>query len=282
MKRPDLRIVNGKALHVVLDGADRGGTPVALVGGLAGNWFDWDSVTALLAADRVIVRFDRPGFGFSPASTEAPTARGEADRIAAVLDDVTVTGPVIVVGHSLGGFYAEAFARLHPDRTAGLILLDASIRAGLRGRIPRSRRIAAARGAAALISRTGLQRVLGPAVGRLLNQAGFAPDSRDQVRAIFRDPRYLEAALVEDAVYPDLATEVARLRSTHPLPAVPVTVAVAHTGRPTPWGAAWVRMNRGLATALGGRCVVLRPAHHYAMIDQPGPLAELIVDPHGA
>ncbi|MFD1812282.1 alpha/beta fold hydrolase [Rhodococcus gannanensis] len=277
MKRPDLRIVNGQALHVVLDGADRGGTPVALVGGLAGNWFDWDSVTALLAADRVIVRFDRPGFGFSPASTEAPTARGEADRIAAVLSAVGVDGPVIVVAHSLGGFYGETFARMHPDRTAALVLLDASVGVGVTRLVGRRWRLTLARRAAAVLTGTGLQGRFAVTAWRLLDRSSDAAGVREAwVRRIWRTPSFLEAALVENAAYPDLAREVIALRRTATLPPVPVVVVAAHTGRRTPWGAAWLRRQRLLASTLTARFEVLRPAHHLVMVDQPERLATLV------
>lgn len=276
MKPPGrLLSVDGQRVHVLVDG---GGPAVVLVGGLAGNWFDWDALTATLG-DRTVVRFDRPGFGCSAASADPPTARGEADRIAAVLAAAGIAGPVVVVGHSLGGFYAEAFARLHPQRTAGLILLDTSVSAGQRGRIPRAWRVRVARAAGAVASGSGVQWLLGPAVARMLNHAGVAPHTRDWVRAIYRDPRYLEAALVEDAVYPDVAAEVFALRRSDPLPAVPVVVVAAHTGHPTPWGRAWLRMQRRLAAELGARFEVLQPAHHHAMIDQPDRLAALIRAP---
>ncbi|MFF0817689.1 alpha/beta fold hydrolase [Rhodococcus sp. NPDC003318] len=278
VKRPGrLLTVAGRQLHVLVEGNDGSGAPaVVLVGGLAGNWFDWDALTADLEADRAVVRFDRPGFGFSPADGEAPTAPGEADRIAAVLDAAGVEGPVVVVGHSLGGFYAEAFARRHPRRVAGLILLDASVSGGHRGKIPRRWRTTGARRTARVVTRSGLQRLLGPTVAWVFNRAGLEEHTRDWVRAIYQDPRYLEAALVEDAVFPDLAADVAALRRSDPLPRVPVAVVAAHTGRPTPWGRVWLRWQRALAATLGARLVVLRPAHHHAMIDQPDRLARLI------
>lgn len=55
-----------------------------------------------------------------------PTVRGEAQRIRDVLDTLGLTGPAVVVGHSIAGFYAEGFARLFPDRAAGMLLLDSS------------------------------------------------------------------------------------------------------------------------------------------------------------
>src|ERR671921_90885 len=37
-----------------------------------------------------------------------------------------VTRPIVLVGASLGGFSARVFATVHEDRTAGLVLVDAS------------------------------------------------------------------------------------------------------------------------------------------------------------
>lgn len=280
MNRPGrLLNIGGLDVHVVVDGAgDADSSAVVLIGGLAGNWFEWDALASDLSRDRTVVRFDRPGFGYSAPSAEAPTSRGEADRIAAVLDALDVRGTVVIVGHSLGGFYAETFARRYPHRIAGLVLLDASVSAGPRGTIPRRWRISGARRAATVASRSGLQWLLGPAVARVLNQAGVAAHTTDWVRAIYRAPHYLRAALVEDAVFPDLAAEVAEARRSCPLPPVPVVVAAAHTGRRTPWGRVWLRTQRGFADMLGARVVVFRPAHHHVMIDQPHRLAELIRD----
>jgi pimeloyl-ACP methyl ester carboxylesterase len=272
--------VDGHDLHVVLtECAIRSGAgevPVVLCGGLAGNWFDWDALAAVLARDRTVVRFDRPGFGLSAPSGMPPTAHGEADRIAAVLDAVDLSGPAIVVGHSLAGFYVEAFARLHPDRTAAVMLLDASVSGGSMGLIPRRWRLAAAGTVAAAVTATGLQRRLAVPVWRLLDHSADAGDARVVwVRRIWRSPSYLEAALVENAVFPDVAREVVALRTRTTLSAA-VLVVAAHTGRPTPWGALWLRSQRRLASTLRARFEVLRPAHHVAMVDQPDRLADLI------
>ncbi|UVF80232.1 hypothetical protein [Gordonia mangrovi] len=43
-----------------------------------------------------------------------------------VLDAVVVDGPVLVVGHSLASLYVEGFGRVHPERSAGLVVVDGS------------------------------------------------------------------------------------------------------------------------------------------------------------
>ncbi|WP_328599685.1 alpha/beta hydrolase, partial [Rhodococcus sp. (in: high G+C Gram-positive bacteria)] len=115
--------VGESRLHVLAEGD---GPVVVLCGGLAGNWFDWDDCARHLQSDHTVVRFDRPGFGLSEPTSEVPTVRGEAQRIRDVLDILGLSGPAVVVGHSIAGFYVEGFARLFPDRAAGMLLLDSS------------------------------------------------------------------------------------------------------------------------------------------------------------
>ncbi|WP_124392417.1 alpha/beta fold hydrolase [Rhodococcus wratislaviensis] len=263
-------------VHVVVDGD---GPPVVLYGGLGGNWFDWDDVVELLSGTCLVVRIDRPGYGLSPPSGERPSARGEADRIADVLDALRVTTPAVLVGHSLGGIYVEAFARLHPERTGGVILLDATVTIRPHRVIPTRWRVTAGRRVARAASAAGLQKLLGPTVRRILNHStppdGFAPDTRRWVERIYREPTYLESSIVENASYPALAQELAALRDTTTITA-PVVVAAAHTGRPTPWGSAWIRTQKQFAHFLDASFRVVRPAHHHAMIDQPGQIAALV------
>ncbi|MFB7261466.1 alpha/beta fold hydrolase, partial [Streptomyces nojiriensis] len=139
--------VDGVPLHVVVEGR---GPVCVLSAGLAMAWFDWDPVVApLVAAGRTVVRFDRPGHGLSGPATEPPTTAGEAHRIAGLLDALGLgaraAGPVTVVGHSIAAFHAEAFARLYPERTAALVLVDGSVEEAPHPALPAVLRTAAAR-----------------------------------------------------------------------------------------------------------------------------------------
>ncbi|MEU3502319.1 alpha/beta fold hydrolase, partial [Streptomyces hundungensis] len=140
----------GVTHHVVVEGA---GPVVVLSAGLGMSWFDWDPVVPLLAPHHTVVRFDRPGHGLSGPAVAAPTAAGEAGRIAGLLDGLGLPGPVTVVGHSIAGFHAEAFARLHPSRTAGLLLVDSSVEEHARPPTALPARLALARAAGSLLGR---------------------------------------------------------------------------------------------------------------------------------
>lgn len=102
------------------------GTTIVLLHGLGGSSRDWHQTAERLAAHHRVVMLDLPGHGQSrmpePFSLEAAAA--SLDRALAGIPG----GPVILVGHSLGGLVAAAEASEHPERIRGLILVEAALR----------------------------------------------------------------------------------------------------------------------------------------------------------
>ncbi|MFJ8161162.1 alpha/beta fold hydrolase [Streptomyces sp. NPDC096136] len=286
MTRPDAPgrfvRVDGTPLHILVEGAGGDGPPVVLSAGLAMAWFDWDEVAALLvAAGRTVIRFDRPGHGLSAPATAPPTAAGEARRIAGLLDALGVVEPVTVVGHSLAGFHAEAFARLHPARTAALVLVDSSVEEAPRALLPAALRTGAARVLGRALTAAGLPAVLGPAARRAAVRASRAggragdPAARDLVRRCYRTGRVWRGILLENSRYPDTAAELLALRARHPLPA-PATVLVAHDGGGDRAALRWLARQAALADRLGARFEVAEPAGHLVMLDRPHQVARAV------
>jgi lipase len=81
-----------------------------------------------LAADRTVLAFDARGHGGTPLPDAPFTVSALADDVAEALRGLDL-GPVLVVGHSMGGVTAEALALRHPDLVAGLLLEDPAWRA---------------------------------------------------------------------------------------------------------------------------------------------------------
>lgn len=269
--------VDGIPLHVVTEGR---GPVCVLSAGLAMAWFDWDPVAALLAAaGRTVVRFDRPGHGLSGPARTAPTTAGEAHRIAALLDALALPGPVTVVGHSLAGFHAEAFARLYPARTAALVLLDSSVEEDPRTVLPAALRTAAARALGRAATAAGLPAALGPAARRatvrLSRTGGGDPAPGDLVRRCYRTGRVWRGALLENSRYPDMAAELPALRAAHPLTA-PATVLAGHDGSPGRSGLGWLSRQAALADRIGARFEVAEPSGHLVMLDRPDQVARAV------
>lgn len=88
---------------------------------------DWSPVWALVqpaVAERTrACTYDRAGFGESPAARGQRTPGAIAEDIHALIGAARL-GPVLLVGHSLGGFNAKLTAALYPKDVAGLLLLD--------------------------------------------------------------------------------------------------------------------------------------------------------------
>jgi pimeloyl-ACP methyl ester carboxylesterase len=108
------------------DVLDRGeGTRLVLVHGFPFAADSWSGdVDALTSSMRIVVPSMR-GFGETPAQDlDALSIDAMADDVAAILDTLGVSVPVVVGGLSMGGYVALAFARRHPRRLRGLLLVD--------------------------------------------------------------------------------------------------------------------------------------------------------------
>lgn len=77
------------------------------------------------AQGRGFLRFDYSGHGESSGTFEEGCIGDWAEDTAEALAKLT-SGPLIVVGSSMGGWQALLFARAHPDRIAGLVTIAAA------------------------------------------------------------------------------------------------------------------------------------------------------------
>jgi pimeloyl-ACP methyl ester carboxylesterase len=86
----------------------------------------WSDVLKRLPPDVGTFAYDRPGTGGSPnklGERDPCTIARELHELLRVSD---VRPPYILVGHSLGGIYQYAFAKLYPKEVAGILLVDAT------------------------------------------------------------------------------------------------------------------------------------------------------------
>jgi pimeloyl-ACP methyl ester carboxylesterase len=108
--------------------ADDGGSgeevPVVFLHSLAGNTGQWEAQLAHLRRSRRAVALDWRGHGRSGApATEDWRMEALAGDVAAAVDRLGLRR-FALVGHSAGGLVASFYAARHPDRVAGLLLLD--------------------------------------------------------------------------------------------------------------------------------------------------------------
>lgn len=119
-----------RALRTVVVG--EGEPAVLLLHGFGGDLENWAAVQAALSTSHRVIAIDLPGHGLS---TKTLSGASPADLAADVARAVDALGAksVHLVGHSLGGAIALAFALAYPERTASLAMVCP---AGLPGGAP--------------------------------------------------------------------------------------------------------------------------------------------------
>ncbi|MDR6865907.1 pimeloyl-ACP methyl ester carboxylesterase [Microbacterium resistens] len=126
MSRTDLRVrVRGGELGGGEWNGDAPGLPILAVHGITATHRVWDLVAGRLPAHRVIAP-DLRGRGRSNALPAPFGFAAHADDLAALLDARGIDR-ALVVGHSMGAFVSVRFAERHPDRVAGLVLVDGGL-----------------------------------------------------------------------------------------------------------------------------------------------------------
>jgi pimeloyl-ACP methyl ester carboxylesterase len=117
------------------------GLPVVVIEpALGGNARAWWPIARALAEDTTVVTYDRAAYGVSSPARDGRAPRDIAGDLHGVLRSLGVSGPLVLVGHSLGGIYVRAYAALHMEQVAGMVLVDSSHEAQRRVFFPRRSR----------------------------------------------------------------------------------------------------------------------------------------------
>lgn len=118
----DMIDVGGRKLNLYCMGS---GPRTVLFDAGGSDWSDvWALVQPAVAKKTRACAYDRAGLGHSDPSPRPRTPVEIAQDIHALVASAHLATPLVVVGHSLGGFNVKLYAALYPDEVAGLVLLD--------------------------------------------------------------------------------------------------------------------------------------------------------------
>lgn len=95
----------------------------------ANSWSPmWQSVSEQVETFARVLRYDRPGFGFSDAPSQRSRSIGaRAEDLQRIVCATGARGPYVLVAHSLGALYINLFMRyLRPHGICGVVYVDAA------------------------------------------------------------------------------------------------------------------------------------------------------------
>ncbi|MFY0482545.1 alpha/beta fold hydrolase [Flavobacterium sp. PLA-1-15] len=104
------------------------GTAIVLLHGFLENQTMWDAYIADFSKKYRVVTIDLLGHGKTQPLGYVHSMEDNADVVHAVLSELKIRKAVLV-GHSMGGYVALAFAELYADNVKGIVLLNSTSRA---------------------------------------------------------------------------------------------------------------------------------------------------------
>ncbi|MFI6322954.1 alpha/beta fold hydrolase [Nonomuraea sp. NPDC050556] len=262
---------DGRRLQYVSQGS--GGPVVVLESGLGASRTEWGLVIPSLGEHTRVVAYDRAGYGGSDPDPHRRDLARIVEDLHHLLSHLGAES-YILAGHSLGGPIIRSYAAEHPERVAGLVLIDQAAE-DLDFYYERPRRALALTMQSAMIAlaKAGIK-IVPAEVKRVI--ALFPPQMRSVAMHEMTRPSEIRTARAE---FSALAEGFAQLRD-HPgvLPDVPITV-ITGTLAPTRFEQkarpVLLASHRKVAEAAPqGRHVLAEHAAHMVPQDQP----EIVID----
>jgi len=150
--------IQGRKIHVQEEGLPRRQVAL-LIHGWSSSWYAMSPLLRTLRQRFRCLAVDLPGYGKSPRLKQRATIPAYADLLAELISEVS-DGPVVLVGHSMGGMISVTLALRHSVLVERMVLIDPTIT----GRL--SRYINLVVSPITLLERFGLGRLIISAVER--------------------------------------------------------------------------------------------------------------------
>ncbi len=121
--------IDGQQIHAVQQGQPNRQVAL-LIHGWSSSWYALSPLIPLLSQRFNCIAVDLPGYGQSPPMKERVTIAAYADLLARLIEEVS-NGPVVLVGHSMGGMISAMLAMRHPVLVERMVLVCPTISGNL-------------------------------------------------------------------------------------------------------------------------------------------------------
>lgn len=119
-------LINVDGHRIQLECRGTGSPTVVMDSGLSMTMETWGRVPADVGGFTRVCTYNRAGLGYSDAGPKPRTSEAIVNELDALLVKADITGPYVLVGHSVGGLNVRLYASEHPDKVAGMVLIDPS------------------------------------------------------------------------------------------------------------------------------------------------------------
>jgi pimeloyl-ACP methyl ester carboxylesterase len=109
-----------------LNSLGKGRPTVVLLSGMGDTASIWDRVQPEVAKFTRVCAYDRAGEGKSDPSPARGTLQQSVNELHRLLLAARIPEPYVLVGASWGGLVARVYASQHPERVAGMVLVDSA------------------------------------------------------------------------------------------------------------------------------------------------------------
>ncbi len=123
--RETIYTVDGQPIYTVQAGKPNRQIAL-LIHGWSSSSYALNPLMGLLAQRFNTIAVDLPGYGKSPPFPERVTIKKYAEFLADLLEEIS-DGPVVLVGHSMGGMISLTLSLLHPALVERMVLLNPTI-----------------------------------------------------------------------------------------------------------------------------------------------------------
>ena len=86
----------------------------------------WESLFPEIEKLGRIFTYNRLGVGKSSKASVIQTGESVIDLLKEILSELNVSPPYVLVAHSIGGLFANLFARLRPEEVSSVVFVDAA------------------------------------------------------------------------------------------------------------------------------------------------------------
>jgi pimeloyl-ACP methyl ester carboxylesterase len=261
--------IGGRTLNMHCIG--QGSPTVVFVSGRTAPGYVWTPTQRGVSTFTRACWYDRADLGWSESGPDPAWGDQAARDLHALVERAGIARPILLVGHSFGGYVSRLYYRAHPGEVAGMVLADPALEDAGRIRgvphrerppVPRS----VIRGLSMVFGRLGMMRVLADDPGPPM--PGWTAEEWD---ILARLRRQRNVALADAQVGPERAT-ADLVREAGGLGDLPLIVLTQGQG-PDGWSA----LQRELAAkSRRGRQVLVPDSGHGIPMEAPGAVVDAV------